>query len=185
MSAYLVDQGVVDGLVKTALAYGGGVGFAYPFAGQTQYLKAANANRLVTLMLCENYQSVSDRYRGEPLEDLPGPAENEFFAQALAGTYQMVDLLSRDLDPIDVIAGVDCYDYQSCEHDAWETSEAKAFCDALRQEALDRLLMGEPRLNIFFDPRLSEEQLDKIIHDSPNYKWGSSWSIRNLKLGEA
>jgi hypothetical protein len=177
MSAYLIDQGVVDGLVKTAVGYGGTVGFAYPFAGQTQYLNAANANRLVILMLCENYQSVSYRYRGEPLEDLPGPSDTKFLAQALAGTYQMVDLLSRDLDPIDVVAGLDCYDYQSCEHDAWDTSESKAFCDTLRAWTISHLLGGAlPR-------HISEEKLEEVIHDLPDYKWGSAWIIRNLKLG--
>jgi hypothetical protein len=179
MSAYLIDQGVVEGLVKTALGYGDTAGFAYPFAGQTQYVSAANANRLVTLMLCENYQSVSYRYRGEPLEDLPGPYDTKFIAQALAGTYQMVDLLSRELDPIDVISGVDCYDYQSCEHDAWDTSEANAFCQALRAEALRRLLANEP-----LPAHISKEKLEELIHDLPGYRWGSQWSIYNLKLGE-
>ena len=180
MSAYLMDQGVVDGLVKTAVSYGGAVGFAYPFGrAQRQFLNAANANRLVTLMLCENYQSVSYRYRGEPLEDLPGPYDSKFFAQALDGTYQMVDLLRRDLDPIDVIAGVDCYDYQSCEHDGWDDSEAKAFCETLRVEAVRRLLAEEP-----LPAHISKEKLEELIHELPGYRWGSAWSIYNLKLDE-
>jgi hypothetical protein len=35
------------------------------------------------------------------------------------------------------------YTYQSCEHNGWETSQAKAFCDALR----DRLISTLPGYN--------------------------------------
>ena len=37
--------------------------------------------------------------------------------------------------PVQVIKSCDCLEYQSCEHDGWEASEAKAFLDALRKKA--------------------------------------------------
>lgn len=38
-----------------------------------------------------------------------------------------------------VLKAIDCYVYQSCEHKGWESSEARAFCDALRKHAISKL----------------------------------------------
>ena len=42
-------------------------------------------------------------------------------------------------DPVVLLKALDCYEYQSCEHPEWETSEARAFCEALRSRLIHRL----------------------------------------------
>ena len=52
-------------------------------------------------------------------------------------TFQMVD--TGHLSHADVIRACDCLDYQSCEHDGWERSEAYAILQAIRNRAVDGL----------------------------------------------
>ena len=33
---------------------------------------------------------------------------------------------------VEALKALDCYEYQSCEHPEWETSEAFEFCRAMR-----------------------------------------------------
>ena len=40
---------------------------------------------------------------------------------------------------VQVIKACNCLDYQSCEHDGWEASEAKSFLDSLISAACHRL----------------------------------------------
>lgn len=42
----------------------------------------------------------------------------------------------HNLDPVKVLKAIACYEYQSCEHPAWPSGEAKAFCDSLRHAAI-------------------------------------------------
>lgn len=42
-------------------------------------------------------------------------------------------------DPWTLIKQLDCYDYQSCEHPAWENSKARKLTDALRMRTLPEL----------------------------------------------
>jgi len=45
----------------------------------------------------------------------------------------------RKTDPVVVLKAIACYEYQSCEDPEWETSQAKAFCNALRSVAISNL----------------------------------------------
>lgn len=49
-------------------------------------------------------------------------------------TYQYPATLRRALppEPVGVLKALDFYEYQCCEHEGWETSDAKLFCDWLR-----------------------------------------------------
>ena len=51
------------------------------------------------------------------------------------------DAFATSLRPIDVIKACHCQEYQSCEHDGWETSTAKAIVDAI-EGAASRALPG-------------------------------------------
>ena len=35
-------------------------------------------------------------------------------------------------EPVRVLKLIDCYEYQSCEHPEWASSEAHSFCNSLR-----------------------------------------------------
>jgi hypothetical protein len=81
-----------------------------------------NAGMWGALLVAENKASVNHRYADDELEE---PYE---FTQ-YAGTF----------DPVAVLAALNCYTYQSCEHDGWNDSEANAFCEALQARAICNL----------------------------------------------
>jgi hypothetical protein len=137
MSAFEVDKTHIDVLVSAALTrqhgdtlnwYYGEIPGTKPgemLPGRDDYLTALekgkrevtrdNAGMWGALLVAENRRSVNHRYDEDEIEE---PYE---FTQ-YAGTFNGVAILKA----------LDCYEYQSCEHPQWKTSEAKAFCDALR-----------------------------------------------------
>ena len=73
----------------------------------------------------ENNASVNYRYEGRYPEDLGAPYE------------QPLRIVS--VDPVTTLKLVHCYRYQSCEHDGWEKSQARQWCDSLEAGACSRL----------------------------------------------
>ena len=45
----------------------------------------------------------------------------------------------RSNPAMDLLGIIACYEYQSCEHDGWQTSYAKKFCEWLRDRAIHDL----------------------------------------------
>ena len=45
------------------------------------------------------------------------------------------------VSPVVILSAIACYEYQSCEHPGWATSEAHDFCHALRIKMI-RMLPG-------------------------------------------
>lgn len=44
------------------------------------------------------------------------------------------------LYPINIVAGCNCFDYQVCEYDGWEKSDAKKIIDNIRDAAIRRVV---------------------------------------------
>ena len=40
---------------------------------------------------------------------------------------------------VQLLKAIDCYEYQSCEHEGWGESPAREFCDSLRKAAIGKL----------------------------------------------
>lgn len=82
--------------------------------------------RLGQMLWDENAKSVAFRYPGD--RSPPGP---------IGCDCQYSDDVPRfpRFDPVQVLKACDCYEYQSCEHREWATSEANAYIDALRGAA--------------------------------------------------
>lgn len=77
-------------------------------------------------LLRENRNSLAARY----------PSDFETMLDGNLNTYRFrMDLhaLNR-LHPAEIAKLVDCYEYQSCEHEGWAGSDAKRWCDWLRGE---------------------------------------------------
>ncbi len=87
-----------------------------------QELTEATAGRVGAMLLAESARSVDHRYDEEEIEP-------PYLFTALPGTP----------DPVVVLKALDCYEYHSCEHPGWATSEAAAFCAALRRHAIHAL----------------------------------------------
>lgn len=84
-------------------------------------LDHTNAEEIGQMLWEENHRSVNFRYR----------------EQAETLEYRHVFHVTRP--GIEALKLIHSYEYQSCEHDGWESSEAKAFCDYLARRLINRL----------------------------------------------
>lgn len=85
-------------------------------------LTEQTAGQVGAMLLAENRRSVDHRYNEQEWEE----------------PYLFTALPGRP-DPVVVLKAIACYRYQSCEHPGWPSSEAYAFCDALRERAINCL----------------------------------------------
>ncbi|HCG01491.1 MAG TPA: hypothetical protein DEV93_13215 [Chloroflexi bacterium] len=99
-------------------------------AGSVEYSTAAIGRMLID----ENLRSIHARYP-DTVDggQVPGPFES-YWEQPYS-----CPIMLPTVDAVQVLKAIDCYEYQSCEHDGWETSTARAFCDALRGAMIHRL----------------------------------------------
>lgn len=152
MSAFVVSEAHVDALVTAGLvlpdhkpliwlwpepaddelmdAYRRGEpwgpGAASVYEKKRHELTLATAGRVGAMLWAENQRSVNHRYDEDDWE-----APYEF--------RQMRGNLLDHRVPVVVLHAIAGFEYQSCEHLEWHRSEAKAFCEALRLAAIDRL----------------------------------------------
>lgn len=104
MSAWIVSKGHIDVLVNACVQYD-----LVPVTHPT-------LKRLGEMLWLANHRSVNARYN----EDIQVPE------------YEP-ELIEAPLGAVHVIAAIHCYDYQSCEHDGWQESEAFRLCRLLLQ----------------------------------------------------
>jgi hypothetical protein len=83
-----------------------------------------NAEQWGAVLLAENRASVNHRYDEDEIE----------------APYALTEY-SGQVDPVAVLSAIACYEYQSCEHPGWKRSEARAFCEALRNKMV-RMVPG-------------------------------------------
>lgn len=113
MSAFVLSDKHIDYLVSAAQLY---------------RVIPADLSRVVGQILAlENVKSVDYRYGTKDADALEREIADRPFS------------LTLRLDPVQVIKAADCYAYQSCEHPAWQASEARRYCDAIRSAAISRL----------------------------------------------
>ena len=140
MSAFVVSHRHIDVLVETAMFgpastrrnwhtftyYHRKAGEPDLSAGRERTIRPGDydaANRLGQLLLEENAASVNYRYPGDP-----EPPADEYQCRT-----------ATRLPAVDVLMALDGYEYQSCEHPGWRTSEARSFTDALRRAVIGHL----------------------------------------------
>lgn len=146
MSAFEVSDTHIDVLVSAALCggpsdtltwYHGEIPGTQPgeaLPGREDYLTALkktrrevtreNAETWGATLLAENRASVNHRYDEDEIE----------------APYILTEYTGR-INPVAILSALSCYEYQSCEHPGWATSEAHDFCEALRHRMI-RLLPG-------------------------------------------
>lgn len=141
MSAFLVDKAHIDALVAAGLRaqrdgqYGElPLSWTAPRRREARRLDHLSADGVGRMLWRENVRSLMARY--------PGHADEWADAMRAADAYVFPgeDRVER-LDLAGELKAIDCLEYQSCEHRGWRTSEARAFCDALRRR-LVALLPG-------------------------------------------
>ena len=126
MSAFIVSRRHIEVLANALLAYG---------VVAIDETDADQEWKLGTLLWNENIESVSTRYRRDPLGHLPGPSVESFvYLEA-----KVEDVMEYMLQPWSILSLTRCFVYQSCEHDGWDGSQACAYTEALEQEVLKHL----------------------------------------------
>jgi hypothetical protein len=134
VSAFIVDPAHIDVMLSSAIHGPKGVSRPWnaPYvnellreAGRSGPLTQEAADLAGQALLRECVASVSYRY-DEPLGELPGLVPNPDPEQ-----YEWTDF-GPLLTAIESCKAIACYEYQSCEHPAWEGSGARAFCGRLR-----------------------------------------------------
>ena len=163
MSAFIVSKSHIDALVTAAAAvvpghHDSGLSWWSAYApdfdgiyrtyGRDAYFAAMNeqrrelsysdakrASEVGSMLWATNAASVLHRYP-DTIDngDYPGPVD--FSAEdVFAYTFRRTATLS----PVQILKAIACYEYQSCEHDGWQDSEARSFCDALRDKMIRQL----------------------------------------------
>lgn len=132
MSAFVVNKSHINALLHAGMA----VRYrplTWRHNGESHTLTDESATVVGQMLLDECVRSVCYRYEGDSMANLPGRTNAEWL---IPFEYRFTH---RRPTPIEALSLISCYEYQSCEHDEWETSEAKAFCDALRHCTIPRL----------------------------------------------
>jgi len=127
MSAFIVDKSHINAMIQGAMSVSARYHSTHRwyYDGEWRELTPENANQVGQMLLDENIKSVSTRYPDSPLTDLPGGADSEYIIP-----FEW-HIMGRIPKPIELIKITNCYAYQTCEHDEWEGSGAKVFCDSL------------------------------------------------------
>lgn len=149
MSSFVVDKAHISAILRGAWAVTRRDGLYYFHQGP-HLVKLGDrlaANKIGQMLLEENVCSVMGRYPDSDITNLPGRIDAEwlvpFEARMVGGGVPT---------PVQLLKLLSCYEYQSCDHEEWEQSEAKAFCDSLRGYAISHLPGYEEALWEWVDP---------------------------------
>jgi hypothetical protein len=113
MSAFVVGHDHIDGLLTWAIDQK----VSYYWANQRIEITDKNASKIGRTLLKENERSVGHRYNETDPTEMPGTR----------GQYAADYIYRRFMPPIkavSILKACDCFDYQACETDDWEQSQA-------------------------------------------------------------
>ncbi|MEI8333640.1 MAG: hypothetical protein WCH74_07280 [Chloroflexota bacterium] len=138
MSAYVVALPHIAAMVALALDGPAGVPVApdtawscsWPGPDGTRHATRETADVIGEMLTAECVASVRHRYRDDAHATLPGPIVPYWEAP-----YRHVRPRRRPT-AVEALKLIDCYEYQSCEHPGWLTSEAHAAIAALRDRII-------------------------------------------------
>ena len=132
MSAFVVSKSHINAIIMAGMAV------RYKplswYHGDERFvLTDETADRVGQMLLDECVRSVSYRYDDTGIASLPGRTNAEWLMP-----FQCHPTCNNPT-PLQALKLIGCYEYQSCEHPEWETSEARSFCEALRTHTICRL----------------------------------------------
>ena len=120
MSAFIVSEKHITAMINSMIPHYSGDSTGYYWDRKTHYFNG-NSQEIGQKLLEQNYRSVNSRY-GKSIE---------------APVYK--GILSRTRSPIEIIKACHCYNYQSCETDNWQYTEAYAISKAIEAAAVRRI----------------------------------------------
>lgn len=126
MSAYIVSKEHLDALM-------------YLMVKHLWHGSPRGADEVGQMLMDQNVRSVQARYTNDTPETLPGPTVR-YWQEPYKYPYKET-APKRIPTEVEGLKIVTCYEYQSCEDDGWEKSEAHRECARL-VAALIRALPG-------------------------------------------
>ena len=134
MSAFVVDKAHINAMIDAGLMVRYRPMHWYPEGKEgSSSLTEINASEVGQMLLEECIKSVGYRYEDSEVTNLPGRSDAEYI---IPFQYKR---FANPPTPVEILKIISCYEYQSCEHPGWKTSEAYTFCRALRHSTIDRL----------------------------------------------
>lgn len=127
MSAWIVSREHIDVLVKARLVH-----------ARQYWTSDCDPDETGRMLWRENLRSLTARYPDDEDGGRPGPVD---FSDADVDEYTYRDP-GFIPTPGEIFQTIGCYDYQSCEHDGWDDSEAKAWTENLRDVVAGTLYDG-------------------------------------------
>ena len=131
MSAFLCSAEHLSALVSYAATHTRG-GCSLPLLRSDDPRRKTDADHTFGALLAANLQSLSARY-GEKR----GALEQWFHGEP--GSYRLNLQLLANRKAIDIVKLCDCFSYQACEYESWETSDAAKWINAVREHAIRHL----------------------------------------------
>ena len=136
MSAWIVSKEHIDALVSAALVVAQENRSSFRWADadgnhshELTYTDTERATQVGKMLWAENLASINARYVDtiDHPENCPGP--NDFEGVSTVDKYRFTR--TPRIPPVAILKAISCYEYQSCEHDEWKTSQALQFCESL------------------------------------------------------
>ena len=125
MSAYIVNDDHINVLVSYFVEYRSMYQLWCKIGGEFTYLTADNAKLLAYQLHKENIRSVNSRYSETSSDEM---YEFEYIEQA-----------KQSYTTAEIAKAIDGLEYQSCEHDDWDGSDAKLNLNQMRKHLLSSL----------------------------------------------
>jgi len=144
MSAWIVNKVHIDAMVSAALvcAQENRSSFRWYDADgnhshELTYTDTERATQVGQMLWAENLASINARYVDtlDHPENCPGPVG---FEGVLSVDKYRFTRTPR-IPPVAILKAISCYEYQSCEHEGWKTSQAYQFCASLRDHVINML----------------------------------------------
>jgi hypothetical protein len=129
MSAYIVGHDHIDALLTFALCKRYGRGVVYTAQETLIEITCDNASEIGRILLTENERSVRHRYPNDGPDELPGTIGED------AANYEFRPF-DQPLQPLAILKGCECFDYQACETDDYKASVAHAIVNSIRKRAI-------------------------------------------------
>jgi hypothetical protein len=120
MSAFLLSNKHIATLINSARPKFEADSFSYRYKEEVFYSNG-DRGRLGQVLMEQNYRSINTRYN----EKTAAP--------------KFADDWNTSADPVVILKACDCYDYQSCETDDYEQTEAYVIVQAIRHRNISRL----------------------------------------------
>jgi len=124
MSVFIVSPEHINVLLDAALRYTDNIGMTvYTTDGQALTIDRTNRDQVGQMLLDTNAASAGTRHQ----------EDTELYI------YSYRTPARFDWEAIDILKAISCYEYQANEAPDWDTSTARAFCEALRRAVIPAL----------------------------------------------